>query len=318
MASERVGITASAAAPAGGRLRETAPVSEWAKARERLAWLFVAPAILVVAIVAIYPLIKTFQLSLTNARLGLGIKTRYVGLDNYRYLYHDDKFLSSLKHTAYFTVASVGFETLLGMIIALTIHSNFRGRGLVRTSMLVPWAIPTVVSAQMWKWMYIDVYGVIPDFFGNKLHIMEPRTALLANTSTSLWAIVAVDVWKTTPFMALLLLAGLQVIPGDIYESANIDGASKFRQFFDLTLPLLKPALLVALIFRTMDAFRVYDVVAVMKGQSPDTITVAVYAQNTLVGSQRLGRGSAASVVIFVIIGIFALIYTRMIKVEEA
>ena len=317
MASERLGISASATAPAGGRLRETAPVSEWAKARERLAWLFVSPALLVVAIVAIYPLIKTFQLSFTNARLGLGKKTEWVGLDNYRYLYHDQKFFDSLKHTIQFTVASVGLETVLGMIVALTIHSNFKGRGLVRTSMLVPWAIPTVVSAQMWKWMYIDVYGVIPDFFGNKLGIMSPGTALLANTKTSLWAIVAVDVWKTTPFMALLLLAGLQVIPSDIYESANIDGASKFRQFFDLTLPLLKPAVLVALVFRTMDAFRVYDVVAVMKGQSPDTMTVAVYTQNTLVGSQRLGRGSAASVVIFVIIGVFAFIYTRMIKVEE-
>jgi trehalose/maltose transport system permease protein len=317
MASERLGISASATAPAGGRLRETAPVSEWAKARERLAWLFVAPSLIVVAIVAIYPLVKTFQLSFTNARLGLGLETKWVGLDNYRYLYNDQKFIDSLKHTIQFTVASVVLETVLGMIVALTIHSNFKGRGLVRTSMLVPWAIPTVVSAQMWKWMYIDVYGVIPDFFGNKLGIMSPGTALLANTRTSLWAIIAVDVWKTTPFMALLLLAGLQVIPGDIYESANIDGASKFRQFFDLTLPLLKPAILVALIFRTMDAFRVYDVVAVMKGQSPDTMTVAVYTQNTLVGSQRLGRGSAASVVIFVIIGVFAFIYTRMIKVEE-
>jgi trehalose/maltose transport system permease protein len=317
MASERLGVSASAAAPASGRLRETAPISEWAKARERLAWLFVAPALIVVAVVAIYPLIRTFQLSFTNARLGIGHKTEWVGLDNYRYIFNDTKFIHSIIHTVQFTIASVALETILGMIIALTIHSNFRGRGIVRTSMLVPWAIPTVVSAQMWKWMYIDVYGVVPDFFGNKLHIMPPKTALLANTATSLWAIVAVDVWKTTPFMALLLLAGLQVIPGDIYESANIDGASKFRQFFDLTLPLLKPALLVALIFRTMDAFRVYDVVAVMKGQSPDTITVAVYAQNTLVGSQRLGRGSAASVVIFVIIGVFALVYTRLIKVEE-
>ena len=209
MASERLGISASATAPAGGRLRETAPVSEWAKARERLAWLFVSPALLVVAIVAIYPLIKTFQLSFTNARLGLGKKTEWVGLDNYRYLYHDQKFFDSLKHTIQFTVASVGLETVLGIIVALTIHSNFKGRGLVRTSMLVPWAIPTVVSAQMWKWMYIDVYGVIPDFFGNKLGIMDRRAPhCWPIPKTSLWAIVAVDVWKTTPFMALLLLAG--------------------------------------------------------------------------------------------------------------
>jgi trehalose/maltose transport system permease protein len=315
MANQRLGI--SAAAPASGRLREHAPTSSWAKARERLAWLFVAPAILVVIIVAIYPLIRTFQLSFTNARLGATTKTRWIGLENYERLWRDDQFWTSLKNTIVFTIASVGFETLLGMIIALTIHSNFKGRGLVRTSMLVPWAIPTVVSAQMWKWMYHDVFGVVNDFFGKKLSVMDPDTALLANTNTSLPAIIAVDVWKTTPFMALLLLAGLQVIPGDIYESSNIDGASKFRQFFDMTLPLLKPALLVALIFRTMDSFRVFDVIYVMKAKSPDTMSIAIYAQQLLVDNQRLGRGSAASVVIFMIIAAFVVVYTRLVTIEE-
>jgi trehalose/maltose transport system permease protein len=315
MANQRLGI--SAAAPASGRLREHAPTSSWAKARERLAWLFVAPAILVVIIVAIYPLIRTFQLSFTNARLGATTKTRWIGLENYERLWRDDQFWTSLKNTIVFTIASVGFETLLGMIIALTIHSNFKGRGLVRTSMLVPWAIPTVVSAQMWKWMYHDVFGVVNDFFGKKLSVMDPDTALLANTNTSLPAIIAVDVWKTTPFMALLLLAGLQVIPGDIYESSNIDGASKFRQYFDMTLPLLKPALLVALIFRTMDSFRVFDVIYVMKAKSPDTMSIAIYAQQLLVDNQRLGRGSAASVVIFMIIAAFVVVYTRLVTIEE-
>jgi trehalose/maltose transport system permease protein len=317
MANQRLGISASAAAPQGGRLREAAPISSWAKARERLAWLFVAPALLVVILVAIYPLVRTFQLSFTNARLGATSDPRWIGLENYERLWRDDQFWSSLKNTVIFTVAAVGFETLLGMIIALTIHSNFKGRGLVRTSMLVPWAIPTVVSAQMWKWMYHDVYGVVNDFFGGKLGVMDPDTALLANTDTSLPAIIAVDVWKTTPFMALLLLAGLQIIPGDIYESSNIDGASKVRQFFDMTLPLLKPALLVALIFRTMDSFRVYDVIYVMKAKSPDTMSIAIYAQQLLIDSQRLGRGSAAAVVIFLIIAVFVVIYTRLVKVEE-
>jgi trehalose/maltose transport system permease protein len=317
MGNHRLGITATASAGKPVKLKESAPRSQWAKNRERLAWLFVAPAVLVVAIVALYPLFRTFYLSFTNARLGAGTETKRVGLDNYRYVLERDEFWDSLTNTVKFTIASVGLETLLGMIVALTIHSSFKGRGLVRTSMLVPWAIPTVVSAQMWKWMYNDVFGVINDFFGNKLGIMDPRHALLADPATSLWAIVAVDVWKTTPFMALLLLAGLQIIPGDIYESSNIDGAGKVRQFFDLTLPLLKPALLVALVFRTMDAFRVYDLVAVMKGQSPDTMTLAVYAQNTLVGSQRLGRGSAIAVIIFLIIAVMAFVYTRMIKVED-
>jgi trehalose/maltose transport system permease protein len=165
--------------------------------------------------------------------------------------------------------------------------------------------------------MYHDVFGVVNDFFGGKLGVMDPDTALLANTTTSLPAIIAVDVWKTTPFMALLLLAGLQVIPGDIYESSNIDGASKVRQFFDMTLPLLKPALLVALIFRTMDSFRVFDVIYVMKAKSPDTMSIAIYAQQLLLDNQRLGRGSAAAVVIFLIIGAFVIVYTRLVKVEE-
>ena len=317
MGNQRLGITATAAAPPSGRLREEAPTSQWAKSRERLAWLFVAPAVLAVLIVAIYPLARTVQLSFTNARMGSGRETVGVGFDNYRYILKDEVWWTSLKHTIIFTVTSVGFETVLGIIIALTIHSSFKGRGIVRTSMLVPWAIPTIVSAQMWKFMYIDVYGIIPDFFGKKLGIMDPHTALLANPTTALFAVIAVDIWKTTPFMALLILAGLQIIPGDIYESSNIDGASKVRQFFDLTLPLLKPSLLVALVFRTMDAFRVFDLVYVMKGQAPDTMTVAVYAQNMLVGSQRLGRGSAAAVLIFIIIAVMAFIYTRMIDLEE-
>lgn len=282
-----------------------------------MAWLFVLPAILVVLIVAIYPLFKTVQLSFTNARLASTRATEWVGFENYQRLWNDDDFWNALKNTLVFTIASVGFETLLGMIIALTIHSNFKGRGLVRTSMLVPWAIPTVVSAQMWKWMYHDVFGVVNDFFGSKLGIMDPDTALLANTATSLPAIIAVDVWKTTPFMALLLLAGLQIIPGDIYESSNIDGASKVRQFFDMTLPLLKPALLVALIFRTMDSFRVFDVIYVMKGSSQDTMSIAIYSQNLIFDRNFLGRGSAAAVVIFLIIAAFVVVYTRLVKVEE-
>jgi len=317
MANQRLGIAASAAAPAGGRLRETAPTSSWAKARERMAWLFVAPAVLVVIVVAIYPLARTVQLSFTNARLASTSATEWVWFENYERLWRDDDFWNALQNTIVFTVAAVAFETLLGMIIALTIHSNFKGRGLVRTSMLVPWAIPTVVSAQMWAWMYNDVFGVVNDFFGGKLGIMDPDTALLANTTTSLPAIIAVDVWKTTPFMALLLLAGLQIIPGDIYESSNIDGASKLRQFFDMTLPLLKPALLVALIFRTMDSFRVFDVVYVMKGGSEDTMTIAIYAQNLQFTRNFLGRGSAAAVVIFLIIAAFVIVYTRLVKVEE-
>lgn len=294
-----------------------APTGEFARRRERLAWLLVLPSLLIVAIVALYPLIQTFRLSFTNTRLASAREPKFVGLDNYTSLLREDAFLASLQHTVVFTVSSVVLETLLGLAIALVIHSNFRGRGGVRTAMLVPWAIPTVVSASMWQWMYHDVFGVVNDILVNRLHILNQKVAWLANPATALPAIIAVDVWKTTPFMALLLLAGLQLIPGDVYEASMIDGASKVQQFFQITLPLLKPALLVALIFRTLDAFRVFDVIYVMKQFAPETMTVAVYARQQLIDLAKLGRGSAAAVIIFVCIFAFVILYTRLVKVEE-
>lgn len=293
------------------------PTSSWNKARERLAWILVAPSVLVVALVALFPLFQSFRYSFTNARFGSSRATEYVGFRNYQRLFSDDTFISALGHTVTFTVASVAIETLLGIAIALIINSNFRGRGLVRTSMLIPWAIPTVVSAQLWKFMFSQNNGVINDVLVNKLGILGQPVAWLANTSTALPSIIAVDVWKTTPFMALLLLAGLQIIPGDIYEAATVDGANKVQQFFQHTLPLLRPALLVALIFRTLDAFRVFDVIWVMRGTAADTISLAIYARQEMIDEQFLGRGSAAAVVIFLCIALMVVGYTRLVRVEE-
>jgi trehalose/maltose transport system permease protein len=157
----------------------------------------------------------------------------------------------------------------------------------------------------------------VNDILVNRLHVLDTKVAWLASPATALPAIIAVDVWKTTPFMALLLLAGLQLIPGDVYEASTVDGASKVQQFYQITLPLLKPALLVALIFRTLDAFRVFDVVYVMKQFAPETMTVAVYARQQLIDLQLLGRGSAAAVIIFLCIFAFVILYTRLIRVEE-
>jgi trehalose/maltose transport system permease protein len=277
----------------------------------------VAPSLIVVILVAIYPLFQAFRLSLTDTHLARPGEASYVWFENYSYLFRNDRFISSLWHTVQFTVASVALETILGMAIALIIHSNFKGRAIIRTSMLIPWAIPTVVSSQIWKWMLHDQYGVINDILVNRLGILDKKVAWIANPDTSLPSIIAVDVWKTTPFMALLLLAGLQVIPGDVYEASRVDGASKWQQFWQITLPLLRPALLVALIFRTLDAFRVFDIVYVMKGYSAEVMTVAVFARQTLIDQNRLGRGSAASVIIFLCIGLMVLVYTRMVKVEE-
>jgi len=215
----------------------------------RLAWLLLVPSLAVVAFVAIYPLGKTVYQSFTNQEFLALEPTKWVGLENYRELWHDTVFRSAVWKTVEFTLITVGFEFALGLIIALVVNSSFKGRGVMRAVMLVPWAIPTVVAAQMWKWMLDDTFGVVNDA-GTRLHVLSHSQAWISNPSTALAAVCAVDIWKTTPFVALLLLAGLQVIPRDLYEAAEVDGASQLQQFWKITLPLLAPAILVTLIFR--------------------------------------------------------------------
>ncbi|HYW87919.1 MAG TPA: sugar ABC transporter permease [Chloroflexota bacterium] len=279
--------------------------------------MLLAPSLLVVFLVAIVPLLQTIYQSLTDARLASARPVQFIGLRNYTDLLTDGQFLNAIKVTVLFTVLTVAFEFVLGMIIALVVNSNFKGRGPMRAAMLVPWAIPTVVSATMWKWMYHDIYGVINDLLVAKLHILPQNIAWIADPATAVPAIAAVDIWKTTPFMALLLLAGLQVIPTDIYEAADVDGANPVQQFFRLTLPLLRPAILVALIFRTLDSLRVFDVFYVMFGNRADTQTMAVYDQQVITAFSDLGYGGALSVAIFVIIGIFVVTYVTFLKVES-
>ena len=275
------------------------------------------PALVLVALVAIYPLARTIYDSFTNRQFLEWIEpTEYVGLQNYRDLLHDTIFRDSIVVTVKFTVITVAFELVLGLIIALVVNSGFKGRGVMRAMMLVPWAIPTVVAAQMWKWMYDDVFGVINDGL-IRLHIIDEPVAWISQSSTALASVAAVDIWKTTPFVALLLLAGLQVIPKDLYEAAEVDGASQLQQFWKITLPLLAPAILVTLIFRTLDALRVFDVFYVFFGNRPDTQTMAIYNQDTIVGSGHVGYVAAISVAIFLIISLFAVIYMVFMRVTE-
>ena len=290
--------------------------SKLQRRQARIGWVLLIPALTVVALVAIYPLGKTIYYSFTNQEFLQGIEpTKWVGLENYRTLWHDTIFRTAVWETVKFTLITVSFEFVLGMIIALVVNSSFKGRGAMRAVMLVPWAIPTVVAAQMWKWMYDDVYGVVNDA-GVRLHIFSHSHAWISEPSTALASVCAVDIWKTTPFVALLLLAGLQVIPRDLYEAADVDGASKIQQFWRITLPLLRPAILVALIFRTLDALRVFDVFYVFFGNRPDTQTMAIYAQSTIVGDGHVGYGSAVSVAIFLIIGLFVIVYVTVMRVS--
>lgn len=314
-----VSLPQSSAPPARRVTPWSAPRTAVGRQQERLGWLLVLPSVLVVFAVAIYPLFETVRLSFTNARLASDREVRNVGIQNYRRIFEDDQFWNALQNTVVFTVSAVALETILGMIIALTINSQFRGRGLVRTSMLVPWAIPTVVSSVLWDWMLHDRFGVINSIFIRLGLMAENRNfPWIQNTGTALGAVIAIDVWKTTPFMALLLLAGLQIIPGDVYEAAYVDGASKWQQFWQMTLPLVKPALLVALIFRTMDSFRVFDLIYVLKQGATDTMSIAIYTYQELIASSRLGYGSAAAVIVFLCIGLMVFGYSRLISVEES
>ncbi len=319
-------ISAVEVRPATPRTSDRKRFSAWSgpktavgRQQERLGWLLVLPSLIVVFAVAIYPLFETFRLSFTNTRLASTRAVENVGWENYTSLFEDDQWWTAMRNTIVFTVSSVTIEAILGMVVALTIHSAFRGRGLVRTSMLVPWAIPTVVSSLLWSWMLHDRYGVINSIF-IRLGLMESdrNFSWITNRATTMASVVAIDVWKTTPFMALLLLAGLQIIPEDVYEAAYVDGASKWQQFWQMTLPLVKPALLVALVFRTMDSFRVFDLIYVLKQGATDTMTVAIYTQQLLIQTNRIGAGSAAAVVVFLCIGIMVFGYSRLITVEES
>src|SRR5919197_3594070 len=281
----------------------------------RIAWILLIPSLAVVAFVALFPLGRTIYQSFTNQEFLAGLEpTKWVGLQNYRDLWHDTIFRDSVVVTVKFTAITVSFEFVLGLIIALVVNSNFKGRGLMRAVMLVPWAIPTVVAAKMWQWMLDDVFGVINDL-GVKLHLLSHSRTWISDPSTSLGAVSAVDIWKTTPFVALLLLAGLQVIPSDLHEAAAVDGANAFHQFWRITLPLLRPAILVTPIFRTLDALRVFDIFYVFFGDRPDTQTMAIYDQSTIVGDGSVGYGSAISVAIFLIIAVFVVIYVTAMRV---
>jgi trehalose/maltose transport system permease protein len=283
----------------------------------RLAWMLLLPALAVVALVALYPLGLTVWQSFTNEQFLAGLEpVEFVGLENYRNLIDDPFWWDSVWLTLKFTVITVSFELVLGMIIALVVNSGFKGRGVMRAVMLVPWAIPTVVAAQMWRWMYNDIFGVINDFL-IRIHVIDKGVAWIAEPSTALASVCVVDIWKTTPFVALLLLAGLQVIPTELYEAADVDGVGKWHQFWRITFPLLIPAILVTVIFRTLDALRVFDVFYVFFGSRPDTQTMAIYAQNTIVTIGDVGYGAATSVAIFLIISMFVVIYTTVLRVER-
>lgn len=269
--------------------------------RRRAAWLFLSPALLVLLAVAGWPLLRTVYYAFTDATLFDLDYHELVGLQNFRLLAADPDWWRAVWNTLLFATVSVALETVLGLVIALTLDTKLRGRGPLRAAMLVPWAIPTVVSAQMWGWMLHDQYGVINELLVT-LGIIAQPWAWVADPSLALWSVVAVDVWKTTPFVALLALAALQLVPRDVYEAAKIDGLGPVGIFFRITLPLIRPALMVAVLFRALDALRVFDLMYVLTGNSPYTASMSVYARQQLVDFQDVGFGSAASTFLVLVV----------------
>src|SRR5690625_174292 len=242
------------------------------------------------------------------------LESNFIGIDNYKKYFKDKRMWLSLGNTTFFTVVSVFFELLLGMLIALLINRAFKGRGFIRASVLIPWAVPTAVAAMMWGFLYDGQSGIVAHYL-EVLHIIPGASWLLSTGSGGLFSIILADVWKTTPYMALLLLAGLQTIPNSLYEASSVDGSNKWQQFFKITLPLLKSSILVALLFRTLDAFRVFDLIYVLTGGGPanSTESISVYAYKVLFAQQNFGEGSTLSVIVFLCVAFISFIYVKLI-----
>jgi multiple sugar transport system permease protein len=261
------------------------------------AYAFVAPTAALLVAVALAPIGAAAWLSFRRVILVFQ-EDRLVGLSNYAFLVRDARFLSALGNTAYFAVVSVAVEILLGLPIAMLLHRAFRGRGALRAAVLVPWAIPTVVSARMWGWMWNPDYGVVTHLL--RLHDVD----VLGTPGYAMHAAILVDVWKSTPFVSLLLLAGIAGIPEEIYRAARVDGASRWRTFWAVTLPMLRPTLAVTILFRGLDALRVFDAVYVLTGGGPanTTETLSIYAYKTMMHSGDFGYGSTLAVATFLVV----------------
>ena len=278
--------------------------------------------------VAAWPLGRSIYFSLTDTTLSNLYGGKFVWFKNYltwrtldsgRTVFKgtlvDPAWWNAVYNTVRFSIVSVVLETILGMLVALVLNAEFKGRGLVRAAILVPWAIPTIVSAKMWAWMLNDQFGMINDIM-LRIGLIDQKIAWTASTDTAMYAVLAVDIWKTTPFMALLCLAGLQTIPRDIYEAAKIDGIHPVKVFFKLTLPLVRPALMVAVIFRMLDALRIFDLIYVLTPDSKATKTMSIISRQNLFEYNNFAYGSAQSTLLFAILAIFVSLYIWLGKVD--
>jgi trehalose/maltose transport system permease protein len=277
--------------------------------QKRLAFLMVSPSMILIAIVAAYPILYAIWLSLHEYSVRVAGLSRWagpLGLRNYTTALQDSAFWSALVTTLVFTASSVFLELLIGLAMALAMHSAFRGQGILRTVVLVPWAILTVVTGIMWRTIFESPQGLVNSIIGGD-------TVWLGQEPHALIVIIVADTWKTAPFMALLILAGLQTIPGEIYEAAKVDGATMWQRFRKITLPLLTPAILVALIFRTLDALRIFDLPYILTKGANGTTTLSLIAQQTFAENRIYGLGAALSILTFIVVMIVSFTYIRVV-----
>jgi trehalose/maltose transport system permease protein len=298
--------------PSGEKKRRGWLKEEFGNPERRAAYYMILPALIIVLVVACYPVLYGIVLSFTDSTVTTF--GSFIGLENYVEMFQNPDFLEGLSNTLIYTVVSVALEFVIGLGIALAINQAFRGRGLVRAAILVPWAFPTVISAAMWRLMFQNQVGII-QYVANAIGLIsEP---ILSDRTLLLIAAIVVDTWKTTPFMALLLLAGLQTIPGDVYEAARVDGANVMQRFFRITLPLLKGAILVALLFRTLDAYRAYDLFWVLGNRELQSLSTFVY-EGVRISQLQFGQGNAAAVFIFVTAFLIALFFIRVLGMRTS
>lgn len=276
--------------------------SEGKKAERQLGLMLCAPAVIIMLAVTAYPIIYAFWLSLQRADMRTPDANAFVGLSNYTTVLASPIWWRAFGITSFYTVFGVIFELILGMALAIVMHRTIVGRGLVRTAALVPYAIVTVVAAFSWRFAWTQGLG----------YLAGPDRAPLTDTWQAAWIIILAEVWKTVPFMALLLMAGLALVPEDLLKAAALDGATAVQRFRMITLPLIKPSILVAVLFRTLDAFRIFDNIFVLTGGSAKTSSVSMVAYNNLIKGLNLGIGSAMSVLIFLTIAIVAFIFIKL------
>jgi trehalose/maltose transport system permease protein len=295
-------------APANPNPPEAAPAKNSSRTRSerKLAWMLCAPAVLAMLLVTAYPIAYAVVLSLQNVDLRFPDENSFAGLSNYATVLTSSLWWTDIFNTVFLMVTTVAIELVLGMAIALVMHRAIFGRGVVRTSVLIPYGIITVVAAFAWQFAFAPETG-----FVNNLPLISDEMDWFGGRFSSFAVIIMAEVWKTTPFMALLLLAGLVTIDDQLYEAARVDGATAWQRFTRITLPLMKPAILVALLFRTLDAFRVFDTIFIMTRGALETESVSILGYNQLISRLNLGLGSAVSVLIFLCVFLIAFVFVR-------